>query len=936
MFRSIQCFFFIFCNSTITQAQISVPDSLKSETEKVIYFNEIAKNQNNVDSSLYYTKKAIHYSKRSGNDSLLLVSYYNLSFYPAIYGKYDLALKNISHLDSILSNKENNYFSFRRATLLAYSYKMKDQLNVSLKEYKNALNIAIKINDSLLIADAYNNVGDAFRGVNLKKEAKKYFLLALEIFKKINPEENENRRYINYNNLSRVAENFEEAKYYSNKAYEIVIKEKNYQKLALFYLSQGDAYKELKYYKESKISSQKAYHISDSIDYGLVKNIALLFIGESNLHLGLYDETINNLELALTLEQPNLQNHQSILENLSKAYAAKKQYNKAFPIYEKAIKIKDSLISLKESSEFAEFDIKFKTEQKDKEIAQQQFELSQQKNTQTIWIFSGLGILLIGFLIFQWRLNIQKRKKLIAESHYKNEQEINDLRTKFLGNIAHEIRTPLTLILGNLDLALENFEDKDKAIKNINTALSNSKKVVEDANEILELLKFEKNKTTIKNIQFNLEDTLKRIFFSFASLAEMKYINLDYQSTISRSVSVNSDIKKMEKILNNLISNAIKYSPSNSKIVFDAVLEYEKLAIKVTDFGQGIHYNETEKIFERFYQSSESQAVGGIGIGLSLAKEFAELLSGTLTVESELGKGSTFIFTLPIESVITNNETHPDNYQGAKQPSNKNCLKDEGLSHRFTPRNDSKKPKVLIVEDNPEMCNYIVEILSEKYDCTTAFNGVEALAKIESQTFDLITSDIMMPKLDGFQLREKLNENELFKYIPFILISAKTLEIDKIKGFNLGIDDYIVKPFNKNELIARIDNLLDNKESRKQWNLQNKELDPTLEPSDKKLLRKIEEVIIENISDENFKVAELASNVGYSQRQLTRLLKQYTGMSPVKFILEIRLQKAYLSLQNNTFFTLSEARYDVGITSSSYFNKKFKERFGINPNEFLS
>ncbi|MFK5982010.1 MAG: helix-turn-helix domain-containing protein, partial [Flavobacteriaceae bacterium] len=171
---------------------------------------------------------------------------------------------------------------------------------------------------------------------------------------------------------------------------------------------------------------------------------------------------------------------------------------------------------------------------------------------------------------------------------------------------------------------------------------------------------------------------------------------------------------------------------------------------------------------------------------------------------------------------------------------------------------------------------------------------------------------------------------------PFILISAKTLEEDKVKGFQLGIDDYVVKPFNKNELIARIDNLLANKKSREQWKLQNKDIEPVTDSSDIILLKKIEAEVISNISDESFKIAELASAVGYSQRQLTRILKQYTGMSPVKFILEIRLQKAYKLLQNKSFFTLSEVRYDVGITSSSYFNKKFKERFGINPSELIS
>ncbi|MBV1924604.1 MAG: response regulator, partial [Flavobacteriaceae bacterium] len=578
-------------------------------------------------------------------------------------------------------------------------------------------------------------------------------------------------------------------------------------------------------------------------------------------------------------------------------------------------------------TKFTEAEAKYQTEQKDKEIAQQELEIAQQKNNRNNWIIGSLLFIAIAIALFQWRINKQKRKKLLAESNYKNEQEINELRTKFLGNIAHEIRTPLTLISGNLDLALENYDQKDKAVQNIKTALSNSKKVVEDANEILELLKFEKNKTTIKLSPVNLNETLKRIFYAFNSLAEIKHLDLKYHSNISENYSTKLDIEKVEKILNNLISNAIKYSPANSKINFNAELIEEELVVKVTDYGQGIHFNETEKIFQRFYQSSQSNAVGGIGIGLSLAKEFSELLNGSLTVESELKKGSTFIFTLPVSRI--------DTIETSEQKDSKTEIISEEPQEEINLAT-TQKPKILIVEDNPEMCNYMVEILSQSYDCSTAFDGEEALVKIKENTYDLITSDIMMPKMDGFQLREKLNENAKYKYIPFILISAKTLEEDKVKGFNLGINDYIVKPFNKAELIARIKNLLINKKSREKWVLQQEDFNVDATSSEEKLLKKIEQTVIKNLSDENFKISDLAKNVGYSQRQLTRILKQYTGMSPVKFILEIRLQKAYQLLQNKTFYTLSEVRYDVGITSSPYFNKKFKERFGLNPSELLS
>jgi len=503
--------------------------------------------------------------------------------------------------------------------------------------------------------------------------------------------------------------------------------------------------------------------------------------------------------------------------------------------------------------------------------------------------------------------------------------EFNKLRTQFLGNITHEIRTPLTLIKGNLELAKEHLTDKEKALKNINTALNNSKKVVEEANQILELLKFENKQSTIKLTPVALNTTLKRIFLSFASLAELKKIKLQYNATILEDYYTKIDLQKLEKIINNLVFNAIKYSPAESDIILEATIKNQLLTIKIIDFGLGISEDEIDKIFERFYQSTKNQSVGGIGIGLSLAKDFAVLLGGSLTVSSTPRKGSIFTLQLPVQKIDA-----PDLQTSSDLPDEKpeTPLLNEVITHTNSP----KKPHILVVEDNPEMNNYLVEVLSEKYYCSTAFDGLEALEKVKTTDFDLITSDIMMPIIDGFEFRQLLNKENTYKNIPFILISAKTLEEDKIKGFQLGIDDYIVKPFNKNELIARVDNLIENKKTRKLWELKNKELlSKDVVSFNKKLIDKATQIVLDNLSNEHFKTTDLAKEVGYSSRQFSRLLKEHTGLSPVKFMLEIRLQEAYKVLQNHTFPSLAEVRYHVGIISSSYFNKKFKERFGIFP-----
>ncbi|MEZ4779288.1 MAG: response regulator [Flavobacteriaceae bacterium] len=580
-------------------------------------------------------------------------------------------------------------------------------------------------------------------------------------------------------------------------------------------------------------------------------------------------------------------------------------------------------------SNFTEAEAKFNFEQKDKEIAQQQLEIARQKNSRNVWIFSSLAFILVGLGIFQWQSNRQKRKKLFIETELQKEQEINDIRSKFLGNIAHEIRTPLTLISGNLNLALDHLKDPQKLKEHITTALQNSSKVTEDANEILTLLKYEKDKTKIRLTPVLLNEQLSRIVYSFNSLAQMKEIDLSFLNTIPESFKTAIDIEKLEKIINNLLSNAIKFSPSKSKISVAATLINSQLEVKVADQGEGIHFDEKEKIFERFYQSKNNSAVGGIGIGLSLSREFAKILGGHLSVISKLGKGSTFTLQLPV--TVYQGEIDSVIEKPKKVP--KERLVDTVTEASINPE---RRAKILITEDNPQMAKFLNDILASEYDCTLAFDGKEALEILQRESFDLITSDIMMPKMDGFELKKAVNKIPEYQHIPFILISAKTLEEDKIRGFKMGIDDYVVKPFSKNELMARVANLLTHKKQREKWQLQNQNLVADTESSDKKLLKKIESLVIENLNNESYKIESLAQQVHYSQRQLTRILKQYTGMTPVQFILEIRLQKAYQLLQHKTHFTLSEVRYDVGISSSPYFNKKFRERFGILPADLLS
>ena len=924
LFFLISSFFLL--KPFILSGQNFVPDSLKNIPieEKVIYLHRLAEKTIDLDTILIISEQALKLSKTCNCDSLQMSSYYKKALFPVMRGKFTLAMEQLSGLEKKLSSHPDAFFNFRAETLKAYVYKLKHLPEVSLMHYEKALLFALQSNDSLFIADAYNNLGDAFTTVNAFKKAKPYFSRAIGIYERNNAS-TANRKQTTYQNLARTVTDLDSILYYSEKSYQNINDTTDAVTMAHFYINRADALINNGFYKESKTSCKKAYAYSSKIQHDLISHIALVFLGKIALEEGQANQALTYLNNAYQYKNINLQNKQMMLKALISVYKKTHQLKNALVIAEELTLLNDSIHKREKVNKYAEFDAKFNLAEKNKEIAQQELEIAKQKNTRNLWIFGSAFILLFGSSGVLWFNNKQKRKKALVQIQLQKQQEINNLRTKFLGNIAHEIRTPLTLISGNLQLALENFNNKTKAIQSIEKAIKNADTITNDANQILELLKFEKQKMTSQKTFFPLKATLKRIIFSFQSTAQIKNIQLSYNSSIPKKTTAITDVIKLEKIINNLLSNAIKYSPPHTTIEIKDAFVKNQLRVSVTDQGEGIHYDEQKKIFERFYQSKNAEKVGGIGIGLALSKEFSEFLGGTLRVDSQIEKGSTFTLCLPLEVA----QSHTVMSENTLVKHDTHNTEKEPITHQ------SNTPHILIVEDNPQMAVYLQEILQPYYQCAIALNGVEALSMLQENQFDLITSDIMMPKIDGFEFRKHINQLPKYKLTPFIFISAKTLTEDKIKGFTLGVADYITKPFNKNELQARIKNLLKNKLARQQWQRENTNQFSNSESADQRLLKKVEHYITKNIENNDLKIKELATHVGYSQRQLTRLMKQYTGLTPVKFMLEIRLQTAYTLLQKKSYTTLSEVRYAVGINSSAYFNKKFEERFGVLPTDVL-
>lgn len=511
-------------------------------------------------------------------------------------------------------------------------------------------------------------------------------------------------------------------------------------------------------------------------------------------------------------------------------------------------------------------------------------------------------------------------------------KKLDVAKSQFFANISHEFRTPLTLIIGPLRDLLKSGSLDDPKMSVLSRMYRNSKHLQNLTEEVLMLSKLETSKLKITNSPINLVQFLKRTTASFESYAETKGIRYSLEADIDDEVVVALDIKKVEKVINNLISNALKFTERDHVVRVTAAIK-DQLVITVRDTGKGIDAEHLPFIFDRFYQSptnSEEELQGGTGIGLALAKELTMAMKGDISVNSEPGKGTEFIVDLPLTIMATDALDLQEEQFDFQEPENKQETDEE------------EKPKVLLVEDNRDMRSYIKSLLADRYSITEAANGVHAFEKLESLTPDLIISDVMMPEMDGFTFLEKLRAGDQESTIPVIMLTARAEENDRLKALTIGVDDYLTKPFVSEELLVRVQNIIHNSQNRSG---KLREADASLTPDiDEKIgseinltwMKKVEAMASSRISDNDFSVDTLAEEMQLSTRQFQRKVKQITGLTTTQYLQELRLQLAIRGLEQQEFRTVQEAALAVGLQSSKYFSRQFKARFGKLPSELLA
>ncbi|MEE1343857.1 MAG: substrate-binding domain-containing protein [Segatella copri] len=552
-------------------------------------------------------------------------------------------------------------------------------------------------------------------------------------------------------------------------------------------------------------------------------------------------------------------------------------------------------------------------------------------------------------------------KRLNVELGEKNEElkrlneevlELTHSRLVFFTNISHELRTPLTLIADPVEMLLEDTGIKGKSRELLKMVQRNALALQQLVSNILDFRKIQNGKMELKLYRFDIVKTLMMWVGDFQLTAERKQIRLHLDvNDLKGSHEMIADQEKISRIVFNLLSNALKYTPAGGEIFVSLKDEGANLRLDVKDTGKGISQDEADKIFERFFQAKG--AASGTGIGLALVKSFVELHHGEARVESEPGKGSDFIVVIPREQegdsqVIHNDADIVDNSVKASASDSKNVVDESVLQYiddgdrsrgkvQQLVSENTNRPTVLVIDDNTDIRQYERTLLQDEYIVLEAADGKEGLSVAIKEVPDLVICDVMMPVMDGLEFTKQLKTNTATSHIPVIMLTAKNLEEHRAEGYEHGADSYITKPFHSKVLLARIENLLRQRQLLKNLYQGTKEAEKEiseahLEDRDKQFLKQLQAIIQKNLSDSEFGVEDMGQQIGLSRVQLYRKVKAMTGSSVVDLLRKARLAKARRLLETRSM-SVSEVAYEVGFSAPSYFTKCFKDEYGMLPGD---
>lgn len=542
-------------------------------------------------------------------------------------------------------------------------------------------------------------------------------------------------------------------------------------------------------------------------------------------------------------------------------------------------------------------------------------------------------------------------KRKIAEKEKLAALSISSAKENLFANISHEFRTPLTLILG--PSASIKQETNDQKIKsNVSLIERNAKRLLNMVDQVLDLAKLQGTKDQAKTNQ-GVSEIVEFLVHSFQSLVEEKQIELsiDYSTKDELFVSMVPDA--LTKILTNLLSNAFKYTPPGGEVIIKVDRDsHHNVLLSIRDTGCGISPEDQSTIFDRFTRLQKTEdSVSGTGIGLALVKQLVESHEGTITVNSQLEVGSEFIVSLPLveelqdqPEAMSQTSTSYINEMveniNIGQPS-------EALHENRSDTPQHNNPLVLIIEDNKDMRDFIKNAIKNDYHVITASEGEAGVKLAIERVPDLIISDVMMPKMDGYEVARTLKSNHITSHIPLVLLTAKSDNQSRIRGWQENVDEYLTKPFDSEELLIRMNSLLSIRELlRERFNQQRQRAQPVsltkmdgLEEesedwisAEQKFIERYNQVLNEHFSEPNLKVGTIAQALHMTERQLSRKIKSLLNSTPSSYLRNFRLEKASVLLKQGK--NIGEVAFSVGFSSHSNFGRYFKAKYGVSPKEY--
>jgi two-component system sensor histidine kinase ChiS len=860
-------------------------------------------------------------------DSIRAEVWLQTAIYLVNSGEFTISYEYFSKVLSLVENGNNERQKFAVYSMLSYLMYSINDLPKALEYGHKSLQLEMRKSNPSRIILVLNNMATLYNDNGYPKDAIPYIQEGMALSQKVTDLFALARFYGTTAEVCYNLGKSEEANKYIGMAYKIVTENPNINRAQDIYYS----------ISHLKVNNHQPNEAFNYIERGMkeankrgdkmVYNKLLLERGRALLQKDLDNLAASDIEKCLRYFQSVGSIRQEEKAQLELFYAYKKDFpREAMDHLIIAYELKDSIDRQTRELKLSQYSVFYKNQKLEEQN-------KQEHHRQIVIVGVGMGVVLVLLLVLAvvWYKSKQRRRKMRIS------EEQNKLKDQFFTNITHEFRTPLTIIQMAAQAINDNIDENEQKTlsHHVTVILREEKALLSLINNLMDIAKMKSMAPGHEKWKRgDLVSFTRVILESFTQLALNKHITLDYHPK-EEQLTVDFVPTSMKRIIVNLVSNSIKYSNENTSIVVSTQkVDEEHVQICVKDHGIGMTPEECARAFDPFYQANEDANSISTGVGLALVKSCVEAMNGTISVESEPGKGTEFTVTMPLKCGEEEVEPLAESTSGPVEVSE---LMDSSWQNQSKSNPDDKRPVVLVVEDSSDVAAYTGSLLKDEYQTVLASNGIEGLEKATKLVPDLIISDIMMPGMDGFELCKAIRSSDLLSHIPVILISAKITDEDRIKGLKMGADEYLTKPFNRDVLRVRVETLLkqrrllrekyavaikEDKIENVDWNL-----------PDRNFYESAKKNVEQLITEGNANVNALADRLCMSARQLQRRLQAVTGQTPLAFIDEIRIKRAMALLAQGNSVAATAAK--CGFDEPSNLARKFKKTTGMSPSQWL-